>query len=295
MKGAKMELFKLENMRDQIKDRIIELERFTDGAWESFRARDTNPTRYIGGHIDSKIDEVKFLEGHLDLIEKEIEDHAAEALGLERMIEKSFKESIEKKRDDLKREIENISKDLYDAKDKMEDILIDADYWTPEVRERVLTLIDILEFKTSQKNYMQKSLDSVLKEIEEHPETKVAKALGGERVKCGCAECRAASLALDRLRAELKSPNEIFKESKGQFINMRWLREAIDEHIERQKKAEAEKEEQWKFTYNSFGSIGVQQDKIFDSREEAERYMHEKISGCDENSFLLSLKKISPM
>jgi hypothetical protein len=219
----------------------------------------------------------------------------------------------------LKREIENRSKDLYDAKDKMEDILIDADYWTPKLRGEILTFIEILDFKTSQKNDAQKSLDSVLKEIEEHPETKVAHALGlvsitrfkeniekarcdGED-ECNCEVCKAnfAKIKEDinkqkaKAKAELKTPLEIFKELKDQFINMRWLREAIDEHIERQKKAEAEKEEQWKFTYNSFGSIGVQQDKIFDSREEAERYMHEKISGCDENSFLLSLKKISPM
>ncbi len=227
-----MELFKLENMRDQIKDRINYLE-----GWIADASKYMRPNRagaMVEGAKGSKIEEFKHWSVHLNLIEKEIEGHA---------------------------------------------------------------------------------------------DTKVAKALELDRTECDCEECKAKKatsktlaeglIAAIRIKAALesqekeeetepKTPLEIFAEGfaetwgKGyrayQQCKNRMKFAEVQGLIQEMKaeKAEAQKD-QWKFTYNSWGNIGVLQEKIFDSREEAEGYMHEKISDCYEKSFRVSLEKISVM
>lgn len=81
-----MELVKLENLRDQIQDRIKHIEKFNDEVSDNpmFHTQD-----YIRGLRDARIYEVGFLDKQLESILAEIEDHSdtkvAKALGLERV------------------------------------------------------------------------------------------------------------------------------------------------------------------------------------------------------------------
>lgn len=81
-----MELFKLENLRDEIQDRIKYIEKFNDEVSDNpmFRIQD-----YIRGLRDARICEVGFLDKHLESILEDIKWHSdtkvAKALGLERV------------------------------------------------------------------------------------------------------------------------------------------------------------------------------------------------------------------
>jgi hypothetical protein len=208
---------------------------------------------------------------------------------------------LESMRDELKREIDGISKELYDVKDKMEDILIEADYWTPKLRGDVLTFIEMLDFKTSQKNDMQKSLDCVLKEIKDHADTKVDKALGLERTECNCAECRAASamsktlaeglIAAIRLKSkfedekeaeaepENKSPNEIFLEGWEERIKpyreyLKYQNRRSLEMLKKFNKAEAEPEPEAKYDVSITELNGLIWCRSFNSLPEAKKFLN---------------------
>ncbi len=78
-----MELVKLENLRDQIRIRIVMHKEYMCGYYMQ------PDSEYIKGFIDARKLEIIFLEKHLMAIEKEIEDHSdtkvAKALGLERV------------------------------------------------------------------------------------------------------------------------------------------------------------------------------------------------------------------
>lgn len=78
-----MELVKLENLRDQIRIRIVMHKEYMRGYYMQ------PDSEYIKGFIDARKLEIIFLEKHLMAIEKEIEDHSdtkvAKALGLERV------------------------------------------------------------------------------------------------------------------------------------------------------------------------------------------------------------------
>ncbi len=81
-----MELVKLENLRDQIQDRIRHLGKFNDEVSDNpmFHTQD-----YIRGLLHARIYEVGFLDKQLESILAEIEEHSdtkvAKSLGLERV------------------------------------------------------------------------------------------------------------------------------------------------------------------------------------------------------------------